>query len=307
MLRYYQACRKYPLLSKEQEQELSRRVCEDGDLSARNELVCHNLRLVRSVARRYAWSKLPFADLIQEGNLGLITAAEKFDWRVGTRFTTYAYWWIRQAVTRAILQYSDVIRLPVHIGMLRLNILQAIDRMCIDGGRIPTPEAIAEYLDTPLPAVKNALRAMHLQNPIPLDGIPRSGEEGDEINLQDLVADPNGADPSVILEAKQELLAIYNDLRIILDAIKELPGNRERNITVFKEMHGLGPSGEKRTLEEVGQEFGVTRERIRQILLRIFESLAEQGIEVDQQALRDHLWRVQELEKLSGTLFAELD
>ena len=145
---------------------------------------------------------------------------------------------------------------------------------------------------------------MQLQTTLSLDSRMngKGGSEDDAgLALEDVVADPNVADPATVLEAKQELEAIYRDLRIVLDAVKELPGDRRRNVAVFKEMHGLNDAGEKKTLEEVGQEFGVTRERIRQILVKIFDKLAEQGIEVDQEALKDHLWRVHELEKLCGT------
>ena len=304
LLWYYKECYKYRLLKPEEEIDFARRVREEGDLEARNALVCHNLRLVRHIARRYAWSRLPFADLIQEGNLGLMIAAERFDYRMGRRFSTYAFWWIRQSITRAVMEQSDVIRLPVHVGELRLKVLHATEKLCRGDGRIPTPEVLAEYLEVPLEQVKNTLRAMQLQTTLSLDSRMngKGGSEDDAgLALEDVVADPNVADPATVLEAKQELEAIYRDLRIVLDAVKELPGDRRRNVAVFKEMHGLNDAGEKKTLEEVGQEFGVTRERIRQILVKIFDKLAEQGIEVDQEALKDHLWRVHELEKLCGT------
>jgi RNA polymerase primary sigma factor len=264
------------------------------------------LRWVRQIARRYAWSQLPFADLIQEGNLGLITAAEKFDERMGHQFSTYAFWWIRQSITRAIIEQSDVIRLPVHIGEFRSQILRAMEELSDEEGhRIPTPEAIAAHMNVPVDEVKKVQNAMRLQTPTSLHAAIKGDQHhgGDLTELQEMIVDTNAIDPETTLAAKQELEQMAGDLQIILGVIRELPGDKKRNLTIFKNMHGLNDAGEKNTLEEVGQEFGVTRERIRQILMRIFGQLAERGIEVDQAALKEHLWRIHELEKLCGVEF----
>lgn len=299
LAQYYREVNQYRLLNDEEVGELSRRIREDHDLDARNELVCHNLRLVRWVARRFVWSEIPFADLIQEGNLGLIKAAEMFDSSLGNKFSTYAQWWVFQFIQRAVMNQSNVIRIPVHLQEFRFKILNATEEIASETGRVPTPEAVASYTGLPLSKVTSTLKAMHLFARYSLNDLARRDEEG-VATFQDLLIDEGADDPSVTIEAKEELVAAYQDLRVILKAVEELPGDQKRNLKIFKEMHGLNDEGTRKTLEEVGVEVGVTRERIRQILAKIFLQLSDRGIEVNQDALKDHLWRVQELEKFIG-------
>ena len=307
---YYKGIGRYRLLTAEEERELGRRIITENDLDARNELVCHNLRLVVSIARRYlgrsAFFDLP--DLIQEGNTGLIKAAEKFDYTLGYRFSTYATWWIRQSITRALADLALTIRLPVHLIEFRSKVLAAAEKIAGKNKNFPSPEAIAQHLGASLESVRNVLRAMYLNSPISLSQhVDTEADRGGEAStFQDLVVDENAADPSILIEAREELVASYRNLEVILKAVKELPGNPKRNMTIFKDMHGFNKEGEKKTLEEVGQEFGVTRERIRQLLEVIFVELARRGIQVDREALKQYLWRIQELEKLTSTSF-ELD
>jgi RNA polymerase primary sigma factor len=258
---YLRSIGRVPLLTAQQEIELAQRI-ERGDMAAKTHMVEANLRLVVSIAKGYLGRGLTFLDLIQEGSLGLIRAVEKFDYRRGYKFSTYATWWIRQAVTRAIADKGRTIRIPVHM-VEKLNKVVHVERQLVQSlGREPTPEEIACELEITAREVRDILRMS--QQPISLE--KPIGEE-EESELGDFVEDPNAESP---FESASENLRREN----VHKALAALP-QREREVIEMR--FGL-TGGRPRTLEEVGRAFNVTRERIRQIenhTLKKLESLPE--------------------------------
>ena len=258
---YLRAIGRVELLTAEQEVLLARRI-ERGDMVAKQQMIEANLRLVVSIAKSYLGRGLTFLDLIQEGSMGLIRAVEKFDYRRGYKFSTYATWWIRQAVTRAIADKGRTIRIPVHM-VERLNKVIHVERQLVQQlGREPTPEEIATELDTTVREVRDVLRMA--QQPVSLE--KPIGEEEDS-ELGDFVEDQTAESP---FELAAERLRREN-LRRALAALPE----REREVIEMR----FGLVGERAyTLEEVGRAFNVTRERIRQIenhTLKKLEALPE--------------------------------
>jgi RNA polymerase primary sigma factor len=245
---YLRSIGRVDLLTAQQEIELAKRI-ERGDMLAKRQMVEANLRLVVSIAKGYLGRGLSFLDLIQEGSLGLIRAVEKFDYRRGYKFSTYATWWIRQAVTRAIADKARTIRIPVHM-VEKLNRVAHVERQLVQRlGREPEPEEIAEELRWSVGDVRDILRVAQL--PVSLE--KPVGDE-DESELGDFVADDATAEP--FEEASEHLQK--EGVRRALDALPE----RDRQVIELR----YGLSGlEPLTLEEVGKTFGVTRERIRQI------------------------------------------
>ncbi|MGN6815220.1 MAG: sigma-70 family RNA polymerase sigma factor [Solirubrobacterales bacterium] len=245
---YLRSIGQVELLTAQQEVELAKRI-ERGDMLAKRQMVEANLRLVVSIAKGYLGRGLSFLDLIQEGSLGLIRAVEKFDYRRGYKFSTYATWWIRQAVTRAIADKARTIRIPVHM-VEKLNRVAHVERQLVQKlGREPEPAEIAEELRWPVGDVRDILRVAQL--PVSLE--KPVGDE-DESELGDFVADDAVLEP--FEEASEHLQK--EGVRKALDALPE----RERQVIELR--YGLA-GAEPLTLEEVGRTFGVTRERIRQI------------------------------------------
>jgi RNA polymerase primary sigma factor len=258
---YLRSIGRVPLLTAEEEVALAKRI-ERGDMAAKQHMVEANLRLVVSIAKGYLGRGLSFLDLIQEGSLGLIRAVEKFDYRRGFKFSTYATWWIRQAVTRAIADKGRTIRIPVHM-VEKLNKVVHVERQLVQSlGREPTPEEIAAELDCSVREVRDILRMS--QQPVSLE--KPIGEE-EESELGDFVEDQTAVSP---FELASETLRKEN----VRKALAALPA-REREVIEMR----FGLTGERpRTLEEVGRAFNVTRERIRQIenhTLKKLESLPE--------------------------------
>ncbi len=253
---YLKEIGKVPLLSAEEEIDLAKRL-ELGDEEAKKRLAEANLRLVVSIAKRYVGRGMLFLDLIQEGNLGLIKAVEKFDYRKGFKFSTYATWWIRQAITRAIADQARTIRIPVHMVETINKLIRVSRQLLQELGREPSPEEIAEEMNMPVDRVREILKIS--QEPVSLE--TPIGEEEDS-HLGDFLPDDNvpvPADAAAFTLLKEQLVEVLSTLT-------------EREQKVLRLRFGLD-DGRARTLEEVGKEFNVTRERIRQIEAKALRKL----------------------------------
>jgi RNA polymerase primary sigma factor len=253
---YLKEIGKVPLLSAEEEIELAKKM-EIGDEYAKKRLAEANLRLVVSIAKRYVGRGMLFLDLIQEGNLGLIKAVEKFDYRKGYKFSTYATWWIRQAITRAIADQARTIRIPVHMVETINKLIRVSRQLLQELGREPTPEEISEKMDLPVERIREIIKIS--QEPVSLE--TPIGEEEDS-HLGDFIQDDNVPVPSeaaAFTLLKEQLIEVLGTLT-------------DREQKVLRLRFGLD-DGRARTLEEVGKEFNVTRERIRQIEAKALRKL----------------------------------
>ncbi|WP_164917269.1 RNA polymerase sigma factor RpoD [Clostridium sp. JN-9] len=253
---YLKEIGKVPLLTPDEEIDLAHRI-ENGDQSAKKKLAEANLRLVVSIAKRYVGRGMLFLDLIQEGNLGLIKAVEKFDYRKGFKFSTYATWWIRQAITRAIADQARTIRIPVHMVETINKLIRVSRQLLQELGREPLPEEIAKQMDMPVDKVREITKIA--QEPVSLE--TPIGEEEDS-HLGDFIPDdeaPAPAEAAAFTMLKEQLINVLDTLT-------------PREEKVLRLRFGLD-DGRARTLEEVGKEFNVTRERIRQIEAKALRKL----------------------------------
>ncbi len=266
---YLKEIGKVPLLSAEEEMELAIKM-EEGDEAAKKRLSEANLRLVVSIAKRYVGRGMQFLDLIQEGNLGLIKAVEKFDYRKGYKFSTYATWWIRQAITRAIADQARTIRIPVHMVETINKLIRVQRQLLQEYGREPLPEEIAKEMHMSLERVREIQKIA--QEPVSLE--TPIGEEEDS-HLGDFIQDDH-----IPVPAEQAAFTLLREqISEVLDTLTE----RERNVLRLR--FGLD-DGRGRTLEEVGREFNVTRERIRQIEAKALRKLRHPS---RSKKLRDYL------------------
>lgn len=253
---YLREIGRIPLLNAKEEVELAKKA-EKGEQKSKDKLISSNLRLVVSIAKKYLGRNMSMLDLIQEGNQGLIRATEKYNWRKGFKFSTYATWWIRQAITRAIADQARTIRIPVHMVETINRYIRTRNRMTADFGRDPTPEEIAKEMEIEVPKVLEIIKIS--QEPTSLQ--TKIGDEEDS-QLGDFIADEHAPSPedqtskALLKEHIEEVLGTLND--------------REKKVLMMR--FGL-EDGRARTLEEVGKAFGVTRERIRQIEAKAIRKL----------------------------------
>lgn len=255
---YLKEIGRIPLLSREEEIRYAQ-LADQGDEKGRRKLVDANLRLVISIAKKYIGRGMVFLDLIQEGNKGLIRAVEKYDWRKGFKFSTYATWWIRQAITRAIADQARTIRVPVHMVETINTLMRTSRKMMQELGREPTDEELAEKMELPIEKIRTIKKVA--QSTVSLEA-PIGDDDGDESVLGDFISDDRIVSPD---EA-----AMRNTLVENLEEVLKTLSDREAK--VLKMRFGLS-SNRMMTLEEVGREFGVTRERIRQIEAKALRKL----------------------------------
>ena len=258
---YLREIGKMPVLKQKMELELARKV-HKGDSKAKQDLIRHNLRLVVSIAKKYLNRGMSFLDLIQEGNLGLIKAIEKFDPERGYKLSTYATWWIRQAITRSLSDKSRTIRIPVHMVELLSKLKKTIKRLSEKYGQSPTEEDIVREINIDVSKIKDILQIM--ETPISLNSpVNASGEEG---NLEDFISDNENMTPECMANGMLLGMNINRALKCL--TLKEA--------AVIRLRFGLD-CGHERTLEEVGKILGVTRERIRQLEFRALKKLRQPG------------------------------
>ncbi len=256
---YLQQIGKIPLLSFEEEMETARQIKENNSQKARELLINANLRLVVSIAKKYIGRGLSFLDLIQEGNLGLMKAAEKFDYSKGYKFSTYATWWIQQAITRGIADKSRMIRLPVHMIEMLSRIKKATIELSTELNRVPTKEEIANRVDIPVNKLVQLMKSS--QSTISIE--TPANQKDDTSKIADFIVDDTHLTPDT--KVTQE--SLLEDVRKMLDQLNP----KEKDVLIMR--YGLDNNGQKKTLDEIGQRYGVSRERIRQIETRAIAKL----------------------------------
>jgi len=258
---YIQKICKYKLLSFDEEQELSRKILEEHSKEARQKLINANLRLVISIARKYIGKGLSFLDMIQEGNMGLIKATEKFDYRKGYKFSTYATWWIQQAITRAIADKARIIRLPIHLIESLSKIKKTTADLSIELGRMPTRQELATHLGIPVAKINEIIKSA--QSTISIDA--PSGTKPTDANNEiiDFIVDEKNIAPDTMVSQGSLLEEVTN----LLNQLSQ----RERDVLIMR--YGFGDYGQKKTLEEIGTQYGISRERVRQIETRAVSKL----------------------------------
>lgn len=256
---YLQQIGKIKLLTAEEELDVAKKIKEQNCVAAKKILVNANLRLVVSIAKKYIGRGLSFLDLIQEGNMGLMRAAEKFDYSKGYKFSTYATWWIQQAITRAIADKSRLIRLPVHMIETLSKIKKVSMDLTIECGTAPTKEEIAYKIGMPVSKltalIESAQGTISMESP--------ANQKDDNTKLSDFIVDETTLSP----DSKVTQDNLFSDIKKMLNHLSE----KERNVLIMR--YGLDDNGEKKTLEEIGTYYGVSRERIRQIENRAMSKL----------------------------------
>ena len=257
---YLQQIGKIPLLSSEEELDLAKKIKEDKDEFSKNLLVNANLRLVVSIAKKYIGRGLSFLDLIQEGNMGLMKAAGRFDYTKGYKFSTYATWWIQQSITRAIADKARIIRLPIHMIESLGKIRRATIDLTTELGHTPTKQEIAYRLGVPVSKITSIIKAA--QSTISMD-TPTGNSDEDSGKISDFIVDESTITPDSRVSHEN----LLEDIRKILNQLSQ----KERDVLILR--YGLDNNGAKKTLDEIGSQYGVSRERIRQIENRAIAKL----------------------------------
>jgi|GEM_PF-221287 len=293
---YYRAVKNHKFLKHEDLLELSRRWHMHGDIEARNNIVRHNLRLAMKIARHYMGRGLDYDELVQEGNCGLIIAADRFNPELGFRFTTYATWWVRQAITRAIQNLAATIRLPVHIIEARYKLLKIVRALGFELQREPMLEEIAARAGEDTDKVNKILNQLKVPV-ISLGELAYGSSSDSKKTVGDLTEELGTPTPLTAIEMKENLAIAAKNLRTLLAAVNALDVS-DKAKTCFKMYYGLEGYPEGATLESISPTFGVTRERIRQLNSKVWEKLAEHGIEFDDRKLVAEIQRVHDLEDL---------
>lgn len=298
---YLRGVRKLPVMPHEEIAKLAR-YCREGNFGARNKIVEHNLRLALMIARRYRGkvrdnlgSGLDYLDLIQEGNIGLLIAAERFDERKGFRFSTYARWWIRANVTRAIENDGQLIRIPVHAQLEYGKIMAVSERLVETLGREPTIVEISRAAEMSADEVEKILRMRRITT-VSLDDLVYDGDDESE-TFAEIVPDHETPTPELLLQVKEELRSARQAIQKLATKLWYI---KERDAAVLRMRYGLDGSFEPKTLEEVGQHFSLTRERVRQIVEVVWAKLQEMGVERDEVWLGKQLHRILELQELAS-------
>ena len=256
---YLQQIGKIPLLTPEEELEVAKKIYETQSEIARKVLINANLRLVVSIAKKYIGRGLSFLDLIQEGNMGLIKATEKFDYTKGYKFSTYATWWIQQSITRAIADKARIIRLPIHLIESINKIKKATMDLTTELGRIPVKQEIADKMGIPVSKLTSIIKAT--QSTISID--TPTGQKDDSNKIIDYIVDESTIAPDSLVSQESML----NDIKGMLEQLSQ----KERDVLILR--FGLNNDGNKKTLDEIGSIYGVSRERIRQIENRAISKL----------------------------------
>ena len=257
---YLQQIGKIPMLSAEQELEIAKKIRDNNDTFAKDILVNANLRLVVSIAKRYIGRGLSFLDLIQEGNVGLIKAAGRFDYTKGYKFSTYATWWIQQAISRAIADKARIIRLPIHMIESLSKIRRATLDLTTELGHTPTKQEIAYSLGVSVNKLTAIIKAA--QSTISMD-TPTGSDEDATAKISDFIVD----EATIAPESRVSQENLFDDIRKILNQLSQ----KERDVLILR--YGLDNQGERKTLDEIGSQYGVSRERIRQIENRAMSKL----------------------------------
>lgn len=273
---YFKDVKRYKILKSSEVEVLAQAILLTQNMTARNTLTCHNLRLAVAIARRYRGRGLDYMDLIQEGNIGLMIAADKYDYRRGFRFSTYATWWVRQTVTRAISDYGTTIRIPVHEAEVYRKVLRLSEKLVAQLGREPETEEIAKVLDAPVETVERLLRRMRLNTVYLADLVAEPDDDASETDALEILASAATESPEELIQAKESLAHIQRLVSVLKSKVAEVTS--ERDAGIFFERYGLNNNLVTKTLEEVARPHGITRERVRQIMERIWRQIFAQGI-----------------------------